>query len=51
MKKEYIKPQMEVMKIQQQCQILAGSVQSANITGLEGFEGYDEGGEEPGNSW
>ena len=25
-KKEYMKPKMEVVKIQQQCQILAGSV-------------------------
>lgn len=25
-KKEYLKPEMEVVKIQQQCQILAGSV-------------------------
>ena len=29
-KKEYMKPAMEVVKIQQQCQILAGSTQGLN---------------------
>ena len=28
MKKEYMKPSMEVVKIQQQCQILVGSLDS-----------------------
>ena len=31
-KKEYLKPEMEVVKIQQQCQILAGSTQGVNDT-------------------
>ena len=30
MKKNYMKPTMEVVKIQQQCQILAGSQQGMN---------------------
>ena len=30
-KKEYLKPEMEVVKIQQQCQILAGSVDPNGI--------------------
>lgn len=29
-KKEYMKPEMQVVKIQQQCQILAGSTQGLN---------------------
>ena len=29
-KKDYMKPEMEVVKIQQQCQILAGSTQGFN---------------------
>ena len=29
-KKDYMKPEMEVVKIQQQCQILAGSTQGLN---------------------
>jgi hypothetical protein len=29
-KKEYMKPEMEVVKIQQQCQILAGSNEGLN---------------------
>ena len=32
MKKKYMKPEMEVVKIQQQCQILAGSSQGVNDT-------------------
>ena len=31
-KKEYMKPEMEIVKIQQQCQILAGSTQGLNDT-------------------
>lgn len=35
-KKEYLKPEMEVVKIQQQSQILAGSVDSNGMnTGLQ----------------
>ena len=30
LKKEYMKPAMEVVKIQQQCQILAGSTEGLN---------------------
>ena len=30
-KKEYMKPEIEVVKIQQQCQILAGSVDANGI--------------------
>ena len=42
-KKEYLKPEMEVVKIQQQCQILAGSVDANGMnTGLQGDE-VDEG--------
>ena len=29
-KKEYMKPEMEVVMLQQQCQILAGSTQGLN---------------------
>ena len=29
-KKEYLKPEMEVVMLQQQCQILAGSTQGLN---------------------
>ena len=36
MKKNYMKPEMEVVKIQQQCQILAGSVDANGMnTGLQ----------------
>ena len=39
MKKNYMKPEMEVVKIQQQCQILAGSVDANGMnTGLQGDE-------------
>ena len=31
MKKNYMKPEMEVVKIQQQCQILAGSVDANDM--------------------
>ena len=31
-KKEYMKPEMQVVKIQHQCQILAGSAQGLNDT-------------------
>ena len=38
-KKEYMKPEMEVVKIQQQCQILAGSVDANGMnTGLQDDE-------------
>ena len=38
-KKEYMKPEMEVVKIQQQSQILAGSVDANGMnTGLQGEE-------------
>ena len=36
-KKEYLKPEMEVVKIQQQSQILAGSTQGMN-DGLQNEE-------------
>ena len=39
MKKNYMKPEMEVVKIQQQCQILAGSVDANGMNkGLQGDE-------------
>ena len=37
MKKVYVKPQMEVMKIQQQSHLLAGSVAASNVANSEGF--------------
>ena len=37
MKKEYMKPEMLVVELQQHCQILAGSVQSLGGTNPEGF--------------
>ena len=41
-KKEYLKPEMEVVKIQQQCQILAGSVDANGMnTGLQNEEVTD----------
>lgn len=42
MKKVYIKPTMNVVKIQQQCQILAGSVKSLGPNS-EGFYWVNEG--------
>ena len=43
-KKEYMKPEMEVVKIQQQCQILAGSVDANGMN-------RDLQGEEVNNGW
>ena len=44
MKKEYINPEMLVVTLQQQCQILAGSgVQSLSISGDENIT-LDDGG-------
>jgi hypothetical protein len=43
MKKEYIKPTMQVVKIQQQCQMLAGSVGARSLTNGDGFS-LDENG-------
>ena len=47
MKKEYIAPQMEVVEIKNECQILAGSVQNAsgNV-----FDGIITGSNEPGRA-
>ena len=47
MKKEYMMPQMEVVEIKNECQILAGSVTNAsgNV-----FDGTVTGGSEPGRA-
>jgi hypothetical protein len=37
MKKEYVKPLMEVMKIQQQNHLLAGSIAASNVANTDGF--------------
>lgn len=45
MKKEYMIPQMEVVKIQQQSHLLAGSAGAHNLTNTDGFvwtNGLDE---------
>ena len=42
-KKEYLKPEMEVVKIQQQCQILAGSVDSNGLNDTLIDEEVEEG--------
>ena len=42
-KKEYIIPTMEVMKIQQQCQILAGSVDANGMNNMLQGEEVEEG--------
>ena len=47
MKKEYMMPQMEVIEIKNECQILAGSV--ANASGNV-FDGTVTGGNEPGRA-
>ena len=51
MKKEYINPDMQVVVLQQQSALLAGSLQGSNTTGLDDNLGYDNSGEDPGNSW
>ena len=40
MKKEYMMPQIEVVKVNMSCQILAGS----NVSGLSGNAGFSLGG-------
>ena len=47
MKKEYMMPQMEVIEIKNECQILAGSVTNANGNV---FDGTVTGGSEPGRA-
>ena len=42
-KKEYMKPTIEVVKIQQQCQILAGSVDTNGMNDMLLNEEVDEG--------
>lgn len=42
-KKEYLKPEMEVVKIQQQCHILAGSVDANGMNIVLQDEEVDEG--------
>ena len=42
-KKEYLKPEMEVVKIQQQCQILAGSVDAYGMNSQLQDDEVDEG--------
>jgi hypothetical protein len=46
MKKKYIKPTIQVVKIQQSCQILAGSVGANGLTNTDGlgwkFGGFDD---------
>ena len=37
MKKEYIMPRMEVVKIQQQSHLLAGSVGASSLSNTDGF--------------
>jgi hypothetical protein len=50
MKKEYMKPQIEVVKVNMSCQILAGS--DSNVTGVSGnvFNGGISGGSGGGRS-
>ena len=51
-KKDYQKPTVKVVKLQHQCQILAGSLQKTN-TNLDGWneEGYDENGGDQKYAW
>ena len=43
MKKEYMKPQMEVVELQHQSQLLAGSVGANSLNNADGF-GWQIGG-------
>ena len=41
MKKEYMKPNMQVIQLQHQCQILAGSAREMRVSGLSDEFNYD----------
>ncbi len=51
MKKEYINPDMQVVVLQQQSALLAGSLQGSNTTGLDDDLNYDNTGGDQGNAW
>ena len=51
MKKEYINPDMQVVVLQQQSALLAGSLQESNTTGLDDDLNYDNTGGDQGNAW
>ena len=42
MKKEYMMPQMEVVKIQQQSHLLAGSAGASTLSSEDGFKLYND---------
>ena len=50
-KQDYLKPTMEVVELNQQCCILAGSVKSLSITGLENELNLDENGDDVLKAW
>lgn len=50
-KKEYQKPTVKVVKLQHQCQILAGSLQSTSTTGLDSDLDYDRNGDDQKYAW
>lgn len=50
-KKEYQKPTVKVVKLQHQCQILAGSLQSTSTTGLDSNLDYDRNGDDQEYAW
>ena len=41
MKKEYVKPNVQVIKLQHQCHILAGSAREMRVSGLDDQFNYD----------
>jgi len=55
-KKDYMKPTMQVVKVQHQSHILAGSLRNVKSSGLDSeddllYEDYEDGGGDQGMAW
>ena len=50
-KKDYMKPTMNVVQLKHQTHILAGSVRSVSTSGLDDDLGYDKDGGDQGYAW
>lgn len=50
-KKDYMKPTMNVVQLKHHTHILAGSIRSVSTTGLDGDLGYDEDGDNQEYAW